>query len=136
MVTNNDAAVSGGEAAQPLGVAVIGAGYWGPNLVRNFQGSTSDSGCAGLCDLDVARARKVLGGYSTVEVTDDLARACWPTRTVDAVAIATPAARTTRSALAALRGRQARRWSRSRWPPACADGQRDGRARPSGAGWS
>jgi predicted dehydrogenase len=23
----------------PLGVAVIGAGYWGPNLVRNFYAS-------------------------------------------------------------------------------------------------
>ena len=22
---------------QPVGVAVIGAGYWGPNLIRNFS---------------------------------------------------------------------------------------------------
>ena len=24
-------------SAQPIGVAVVGAGYWGRNLVRNFQ---------------------------------------------------------------------------------------------------
>ena len=22
---------------RPIGLAVVGAGYWGPNLVRNFQ---------------------------------------------------------------------------------------------------
>ncbi len=94
---------SGGSAAaepQPLGVAVIGAGYWGPNLVRNFQNSASYR-LRWLCDLDANRARKVLGGYSTVEVTDDYARVL-ADDAVAAVAIATPAATHKDLALAAL----------------------------------
>ncbi|UGQ14501.1 Gfo/Idh/MocA family oxidoreductase [Yinghuangia sp. ASG 101] len=73
-----------------VGLAVIGAGYWGPNLVRNAQ-ATPGLRVEVLCDLDEARARAVLGAYSTVRVTaaydevlaDDAVRA---------VAIATPAA--------------------------------------------
>ncbi len=84
----------------PLGVAVIGAGYWGPNLVRNFQGSASFR-LRWLCDLDVNRARKVLGGYSTVETTDDYAKVL-ADDCVTAVAIATPAATHKDLALAAL----------------------------------
>ena len=74
---------------RPLGVAVIGAGYWGPNLSRNFQ-SSADWHLRWLCDLDVARARQVLGGYSTVQATADYA-AVLADPEVDAVAIATPA---------------------------------------------
>jgi predicted dehydrogenase len=55
----------------PIGVAVVGAGYWGPNLVRNFQAS-SQFRLWSLCDLDVDRARKVIGPYSSVETTDSL----------------------------------------------------------------
>jgi predicted dehydrogenase len=87
--------------ARPLGVAVVGAGYWGPNLVRNFQASPQFR-LRWLCDLDVARARKVLGGYSTVEATDDYA-AVLADPDVAAVAIATPAATHRDLALAALR---------------------------------
>ncbi|NUR30922.1 MAG: Gfo/Idh/MocA family oxidoreductase [Catenulispora sp.] len=74
---------------EPIGVAVVGAGYWGPNLVRNFQ-SSPDFRLRWLCDLDVARAKKVLGGYSTVQPTDDLALVL-ADENVAAVAIATPA---------------------------------------------
>ena len=71
-----------------LRVAVIGAGYWGPNLVRNFRGS-AEWEVAAVCDLDEARARKVVGdGRADVETSVDrlLAR-----DDLDAVAIATPA---------------------------------------------
>src|SRR6185503_19078138 len=84
---------------EPIGVAVIGAGYWGPNLVRNFQASTSFR-LRWLCDLDVNRARKVLGNYSTVETTADYAKVL-ADETVTAVAIATPAATHKDLALAA-----------------------------------
>ena len=47
-----------------MGVAVVGAGYWGPNLVRNFRGSP-DWDLVAVCDLDDARARKVIGPRST-----------------------------------------------------------------------
>ena len=35
-----------------LGVAVVGAGYWGPNLLRNFSAVTRTSGCAGCATSD------------------------------------------------------------------------------------
>ncbi|KKZ73574.1 oxidoreductase [Streptomyces showdoensis] len=85
----------------PLGVAVIGAGYWGPNLVRNFQGSDRFR-LRWLCDLDVTRAQRVLGGYSTVQATDDYA-AVLADPDVHAVAVATPAGTHLDVALAALR---------------------------------
>ena len=39
-------------------VAVVGAGYWGPNLVRNFQSSPAFR-LRWLCDLDVDRVEQV-----------------------------------------------------------------------------
>jgi len=42
--------------------AVIGLGYWGPNIARNFQAS-ADFELAALCDLDPKRAEKVGGSY-------------------------------------------------------------------------
>lgn len=86
---------------EPLGVAVVGAGYWGPNLVRNFQ-SSPQFRLRWLCDLDVDRARQVLGGYSTVQATSDYA-AVLADPAVDAVAVATPAGTHLEVALAALR---------------------------------
>lgn len=87
--------------AEPIGVAVIGAGYWGPNLVRNFQ-SSSAFRLRWLCDLDVERAKRVLGGYSTVQTTADLDEVLADDQ-VRAVAIATPAATHLPVSLAALR---------------------------------
>src|SRR6476659_4890645 len=83
-----------------LRVAVIGAGYWGPNLVRNFRGSPHWDLVA-VCDLDEARARKVIGARSTVEVETSL-EALLERSDVDAVAIATPARTHAPIALAAL----------------------------------
>ena len=86
---------------EQLRAAVIGAGYWGPNLARNFRGSP-DWDLVAVCDLDEARARKVVGSRSTVEVVtsvdDLLAR-----DDIDAVAIATPARTHAALATAALR---------------------------------
>jgi predicted dehydrogenase len=73
-----------------IGVAVIGAGYWGPNLIRNAQ-ATPGLRLQYVCDLDVERARQVLGDYSTVAVTDSLEQVL-ADPAVNAVAIATPTA--------------------------------------------
>jgi predicted dehydrogenase len=86
---------------EPIGVAVIGAGYWGPNLVRNFSASPSFH-LRWLCDLDRERAERALGRYSTVQVTDSLAEVL-ADPSVQAVAIATPAGTHKDLALAALR---------------------------------
>ncbi|MFE9477007.1 Gfo/Idh/MocA family protein [Streptomyces spororaveus] len=90
-----------GKGSAPLGVAVVGAGYWGPNLVRNFQ-SSDQFRLRWLCDLNVDRARQVLGAYSTVQATGDY-EAVLADPEVDAVAVATPAGTHLDVALAALR---------------------------------
>src|ERR1700761_8826670 len=83
-----------------LGIAVVGAGYWGPNLVRNFRNS-ADWDLVAVCDLDEQRARKVIGARSTVEVETSLDRLL-ARDDIDAVAIATPARTHSAIALAAL----------------------------------
>jgi predicted dehydrogenase len=85
----------------PIGVAVVGAGYWGPNLVRNFQAAPGFR-LRWLCDLDIERARKVLGGYSTVQVSAELDEVLADPE-VQAVAIATPAGTHLPIAMKALR---------------------------------
>lgn len=89
-----------GRASESVGIAVIGAGYWGPNLVRNAQ-ATPGLHLRYLCDLDVERARRVLGEYSTVRVCGSLDDVL-ADPAVDAVAIATPAATHLPVAMAAL----------------------------------
>lgn len=87
-------------SVQPVGVAVIGAGYWGPNLVRNFT-ACADVRLQWVCDLDVDLARRAAGRYSTIRVTDDVDDVLADPE-VDAVAIATPAATHLGLGLAAL----------------------------------
>jgi predicted dehydrogenase len=84
----------------PIGIAVVGAGYWGPNLVRNAQ-ATPAFRVEYLCDLDEARARRVLGGYSTVRVESALDEVL-ADPAVQAVAVATPAGTHLDVVLAAL----------------------------------
>lgn len=77
------------DTTRKLKVAVVGAGYWGPNLARNLQASP-DWDLAAICDPDIMRARKLaatLGDITVVESLDELL----DTVDVDAVAIATPA---------------------------------------------
>lgn len=83
-----------------LRVAVVGAGYWGPNLVRNFRGAP-DWDLVAVCDLDESRARKVIGARSTVEIETSLTRLL-DRDDIDAVAIATPARTHAPIALAAI----------------------------------
>ena len=45
--------------------AVIGAGYWGPNLARNFTASP-DWELAGIVDLDQPRAAKLAAAQGGV----------------------------------------------------------------------
>ena len=83
-----------------LRAAVVGAGYWGPNLVRNFRGSP-DWDLVAVCDLDEERARRVVGPRSTTDVETSL-DALLARDDVDAVAVATPARTHKSIALAAL----------------------------------
>ena len=74
----------------PIGLAVIGAGYWGPNLVRAAL-ATPAFALRWLCDLDSDRAQAVLGYHTTVRPTSSYDTVLDDPR-VGAVAIATPAA--------------------------------------------
>jgi predicted dehydrogenase len=77
-----------GPLGHEVGVAVIGAGYWGPNLIRNFLGCDA-TWLWMVCDRDVERARRVVGRYTSIRVTDDLEEVLQDPR-IEAVAIATP----------------------------------------------
>ncbi|TFD91468.1 Gfo/Idh/MocA family protein [Cryobacterium serini] len=83
-----------------LRIAVIGAGYWGPNLARNFDASP-DWDLVAVCDRDRERAQLVAdrhGGVRVVTALNELLAA----DDIDAVAIATPAATHHEIACAAL----------------------------------
>ncbi|WP_248580519.1 Gfo/Idh/MocA family oxidoreductase [Nocardioides sp. InS609-2] len=84
-----------------VGIAVVGAGYWGPNLIRNFR-AADDWDLVAVCDLDVERAQKALGARSGVEVHADLVDVL-ARDDVDAIAIATPARTHQDIALTAMR---------------------------------
>lgn len=78
----------GGDHAR-LSAAVIGAGYWGPNLARNLRGSP-DWDLAAICDLDTEKALHVADKVGGARVTSSLDEVL-SDPTIDAVAIATPA---------------------------------------------
>jgi UDP-2-acetamido-3-amino-2,3-dideoxy-glucuronate N-acetyltransferase len=69
-------------------VAVIGAGYWGKNLVRNFD---AIGRLAAICELDEAQRTAIQQEYPKTRTDSSLDDILCDT-TIDAVAIATPAA--------------------------------------------
>lgn len=71
-----------------INVAVIGCGYWGPNLIRNFV-SCPETELVWVCDVDKNRLQKVLRPYPGVRQTTDYKEMLTDEK-VDAVAIATP----------------------------------------------
>ena len=83
------------------GVGVIGYGYWGPNLVRNFMSDTAWR-VVSVCDRSESRLAEVGRLYPTITTTrnpEDLFR----NPSIDAIAIATPVATHFELAMAALR---------------------------------
>src|SRR5262249_16085143 len=69
-------------------VGVIGCGYWGPLLIRNFK-SLSECRLKAVCDLDIARVKHACALYPDVEgltATEQLLGAV----DIVAVVIATP----------------------------------------------
>jgi predicted dehydrogenase len=71
-----------------IGVGIIGYGYWGPNLVRNFMG-TPGARVVAVSDLRPERLAKVTSVYPSVEVTTDFHDLLRDSR-IAAVAVATP----------------------------------------------
>jgi predicted dehydrogenase len=71
-----------------LRVAVVGLGYWGPNLVRNFH-EVEDVEVATICDLDENALAAIGRRYPAVARTTRFADVVGDPA-VDAIAIATP----------------------------------------------
>jgi len=69
-------------------IAVLGLGYWGPNLVRNFLSHKEVTTVVG-CDSTPAKLQAAKGKFPAIETCDDFGKLL-TNGTVDAVAIATP----------------------------------------------
>src|SRR4051812_10972060 len=70
-----------------LRVGVVGAGYWGPKLVRNFA-ALPEAVLDIVCDLDTARLQTLGEQFPGIRLTSDFATLL--ASDVDVVAIATP----------------------------------------------
>jgi predicted dehydrogenase len=84
-----------------IGIGVVGYGYWGPNLVRNFAGNPSTR-VVGVSDLDPNKLSAIARSYPGVMVSqhyEDLLK----NAQIDAIAIATPVHSHYELALSALR---------------------------------
>lgn len=84
-----------------IGVGIVGLGYWGPNLLRNFA-EAAGADVRVVCDVRADRLTAASGRYPRMTVTQDF-RALLADPAVDAVAIATPVSTHYELALAALR---------------------------------
>ena len=87
--------------AAPIGVAIIGAGYWGPNLLRNFM-KNPGADVRWMCDLDAERASAVVGPVLDASRSPPTTRRSSLIPSVEAVVIATPAASHATLAVAAM----------------------------------
>jgi predicted dehydrogenase len=71
-----------------LNLGVIGYGYWGPNVVRNFAGH-ADCRVATVCDMNPEALARVASRHPTTQVTSDV-DATLRSSSIDAIAIVTP----------------------------------------------
>jgi predicted dehydrogenase len=82
-------------------IGVIGYGYWGPNMVRNFM-EVPGATVKAVCDLRADRLASVQARYPTVEVTTD-AQVLFQDPDLDAIVICTPVSTHFETAMRALR---------------------------------
>ncbi|MCK5225503.1 MAG: Gfo/Idh/MocA family oxidoreductase, partial [Planctomycetes bacterium] len=72
-----------------LNVAVVGAGYWGKNLVRNFA-TAKKSNLKYVCDLNEKVLAVQKRNFPFIETTTDL-QTVLNDKTIEAVVVATEA---------------------------------------------
>jgi predicted dehydrogenase len=70
-----------------MNIGVVGLGYWGPNLIRNFLGNNEVGKVIG-CDRDENRLKFIKSKFPEVELCNDFETLL--AMDIDAVAIATP----------------------------------------------
>jgi len=71
-----------------IGIGIVGCGYWGPNMVRNFSAQPNCSVRA-ICDLDPARLADLGGHFPAARQETDV-RELFSSGDIDAVSICTP----------------------------------------------
>ena len=74
--------------SRPINVAVVGCGYWGPNLIRNFN-ALPECKVRYVCDKDEKRLAHMKQLYPSVEPTKDFDKIVGD-KEVDAVVVVTP----------------------------------------------
>ncbi len=77
-----------GSAANTVRIGVIGYGYWGPNIVRNFHG-IANCQVVSVCDKSPAALKRAQRTYPGVQLTSDFTEVL-RSPDIDAVAIVTP----------------------------------------------
>lgn len=83
-----------------IGIGVIGYGYWGPNMVRNFMEAPGASVVA-VSDLRQEQLNRVKARYPAVKTTTNY-RELYSDPAVDAIVVATPVSTHYKLALEAL----------------------------------
>jgi len=76
------------DPAGKINVAVIGFGYWGPNVVRNFS-AVDGATVSHVCDLSQERLRRAKRLFPFLTVTDSIEEVL-SNPTIDLIAVATP----------------------------------------------
>lgn len=76
------------EEVEVVRIGIVGCGYWGPNLIRNFF-QARDSELVALCDMNKKRLSQMQEAYSVKKVYTDY-RDMLKNARIDAVVVATP----------------------------------------------
>ena len=84
-----------------INVGVIGYGYWGPNLVRNFSES-ADTNVVAVSDFKSDRLELVQRRYPRIQTTTDH-RDLWKNPDIEAIVVATPVSSHFELAMGALK---------------------------------
>jgi predicted dehydrogenase len=71
-----------------LKIGVIGFGYWGPNIVRNFN-AVDGAKVVAVCDLNADLLKKAKANYPAIDISSDPADILTSSE-IDAVAVITP----------------------------------------------
>ena len=69
--SNGSHAAADAHEVRPLNVAVVGYGYWGPNLTRNIA-ERNDMELAALCERDPGRIDAFVNRHPGVRAHQDL----------------------------------------------------------------
>jgi predicted dehydrogenase len=79
---------AGGTMKKPVTLGVVGCGYWGPNLIRNFR-SLPDCALKVICDVNKGRLKHLGSLYPDVQTEMSFERVVADPG-IDALVIATP----------------------------------------------